>query len=157
MQVLESAPPLYAIQRINPNIPMSKHLKSSHFNLFLAKSVATSVFSLTLHAQVSLGAKVQPTYWFNGAESQFRSIWSIARVHSFVQATESCCISAGVGLRPPHMDGCAASCRACVVTRFLQKGLSASNFSTAAYHSSASCQAREIPRHGVNVALQTPW
>lgn len=54
-----------------------------------------------------------------GGASQCLSIWFMALVHSLVQAVASCSIFCGVGVLPPHIEGLAASCRACLGIRFL--------------------------------------
>ena len=56
-----------------------------------------------------------------GGESQCRSIWVRARVHSAMQAAASCSTPAAVGVLPPHICGLTASCRACLGIKFLNE------------------------------------
>ena len=54
-----------------------------------------------------------------GGASQCLSIWFMALVHSLVQAVASCSICCALGVLPPHIEGLAASCRACLGIKFL--------------------------------------
>ena len=57
-----------------------------------------------------------------GGESQWRSNWFKARVHSVTHAEVSCSTPAALGVRPPHIAGFKARRRACLGMRFLSGG-----------------------------------
>lgn len=96
--------------KLLPNAEFPKHRRRDAISVKIKRLGSTvdpsgsqSGRTAQTHRPVKLGGVVQ-----------FRSNWSNARVHSATHAVASFSTPAAVGVRPPHMAGLTASCRAWV-------------------------------------------